>query len=192
SAFRMDPDVPLVVAEVNPEDMRDMPKGIASCPNCTTMIPVTALAPLHRAARIDRMVVSTYQSVSGAGQVGLHELDAQWTKLDGRADDLRYFARQSEFLVQGEVWSKPIAGNVIPLAGSVKEAGYTSEEWKLVRETRKILHDDSIAVTATCVRVPVFVGHAMAANLEFARPVSKAEAVELLSSAPGVVLVDDG
>ena len=88
SAFRMDPDVPLVVAEVNPEDMRNMPKGIASCPNCTTMIPVTALAPLHRAARIDRMVVSTYQSVSGAGQVGLHELDAQWTKLDGRSEEL--------------------------------------------------------------------------------------------------------
>jgi aspartate-semialdehyde dehydrogenase len=95
-------------------------------------------------------------------------------------------------LPAGQVWSKPIAGNVIPLAGSVKEAGYTSEEWKLVKETRKILHDDSIAVTATCVRVPVFVGHAMAANLEFGRPVSKAEAVELLSGAPGVILVDDG
>ena len=84
AAFRMDPDIPLVIAEVNPEDLRSLPKGIASCPNCTTMIPVTALAPLHRAARIDRMVVSTYQSVSGAGQVGMHELDAQWTKLAGR------------------------------------------------------------------------------------------------------------
>src|SRR6476646_1728864 len=88
SAFRMDPDVPLVVAEVNPDDMRNMPKGIASCPNCTTMIPVTALAPLHRAARIDRMIVSSYQSVSGAGQVGMHEIDAQWTKLAGRGDEL--------------------------------------------------------------------------------------------------------
>ena len=123
AAFRMDPDVPLVIAEVNPEDMRTLPKGIASCPNCTTMIPVTALAPLHRAARIDRMVVSTYQSVSGAGQVGLHELDAQWTKLAGRADELRRAGTLDAPLVEGEVWSKPIAGNVIPLAGSVKEAG---------------------------------------------------------------------
>src|SRR6202142_4687240 len=88
AAFRMDPDVPLVIAEVNPDDLRSLPKGIASCPNCTTMIPVTAFAPLHRAARMDRLVVSTYQSVSGAGQVGMHELDAQWTKLSGRAEEL--------------------------------------------------------------------------------------------------------
>jgi aspartate-semialdehyde dehydrogenase len=192
SAFRMDPDVPLVVAEVNPEDMERMPKGIASCPNCTTMIPITALAPLHSAARIDRMVVSTYQSVSGAGQVGLHELDAQWTKLDGRSEDLRRSGAQPGFLVQGEVWSKPIAGNVIPLAGSVKEEGYTSEEWKMVRESRKILHDDEIRCTVTCVRVPVYVGHAVCANVRFHRPMSKAEAVELLGAAPGVTLVDDG
>jgi aspartate-semialdehyde dehydrogenase len=192
SAFRMDPDVPLVVAEVNPEDMQHMPKGIASCPNCTTMIPITALAPLHRAARIDRMVVSTYQSVSGAGQVGLHELDAQWTKLDGRSEDLRRAGAYPGFLVQGEVWSKPIAGNVIPLAGSVKEEGYTSEEWKMVREARKILHDDDIRCTVTCVRVPVYVGHAVCANVRFHRPMSKAEAVDLLHAAPGVLLVDDG
>ena len=89
AAFRMDPDVPLVVAEVNPDDLRTLPKGIASCPNCTTMVPVTALAPLHRAAGIDRMVVSTYQSVSGAGQAGMHELDEQWTKLAGRTEELR-------------------------------------------------------------------------------------------------------
>ena len=192
AAFRMDPDVPLVVAEVNPNDMQVMPKGIASCPNCTTMVPVTALAPLHRAARIDRMVVSTYQSVSGAGQAGLHELDAQWTKLDGRAADL---ARAGSFdapLVEGEVWSKPIAGNVIPLAGSVKEAGYTSEEWKMVLESRKILHDPDINCTVTCVRVPVYVGHAVSANVRFHRPMSKAAAVELLRDAPGVRLVDNG
>jgi aspartate-semialdehyde dehydrogenase len=188
----MDPDVPLVVAEVNPEDMQHMPKGIASCPNCTTMIPITALAPLHRAARIDRMVVSTYQSVSGAGQVGLHELDAQWTKLDGRSDDLRRAGAHPGFLVQGEVWAKPIAGNVIPLAGSVKEEGYTSEEWKMVRESRKILHDDDIRCTVTCVRVPVYVGHAVCANVRFHRPMGKAEAVELLAAASGVLVVDDG
>jgi aspartate-semialdehyde dehydrogenase len=192
AAFRMDPDVPLVVAEVNPDDMRNMPKGIASCPNCTTMIPVTALAPLHRAARIDRMVVSTYQSVSGAGQVGLHELDAQWTKLDGRVEELRRAGTLGAPVVEGEVWAKPIAGNVIPLAGSVKEQGYTSEEWKMVRETRKILHDDDIRCTVTCVRVPVYVGHAVSANVKFHRPVSKAEAVELFRDAPGVRLVDEG
>jgi aspartate-semialdehyde dehydrogenase len=192
AAFRTDPDVPLVVAEVNPDDLASLPKGIASCPNCTTMVLVTALAPLHRAATIDRMVVSTYQSVSGAGQAGIHELDAQWSKLDGRADEMRRAGTFAEPMADGEVWTKPIAGNVIPLAGSVKEAGYTSEEWKLVRETRKILHDDSIRVSATCVRVPVYVGHAMSANITFDRPVSRDEAAALLQEAAGVTLVDDG
>jgi len=192
AAFRMDPDVPLVIAEVNADDMRDMPKGIASCPNCTTMIPVTALAPLHRAARIDRLVVSSYQSVSGAGQVGMHELDAQWAKLDGRSADLARAGTFAAPLVEGDVWPKPIAGNVIPLAGSVKEEGYTSEEWKMVRETRKILHDDDIRCAVTCVRVPVYVGHAVSVNVRFHRPMTPAEAVEALRSAPGVSLVDDG
>jgi aspartate-semialdehyde dehydrogenase len=191
AAFRMDPDVPLVVAEVNPGDLAHLPKGIASCPNCTTMVLVTALAPLHRAAGLRRMVVSTYQSVSGAGQSGLRELDGQWTKYAGQTEQL-HRAGAGEPLEPGEVWSKPIAGNVIPLAGSVKEAGYTSEEWKLVHETRKILHDETISVTATCVRVPVFVGHAMTANLEFSRPVSAGEAAALLAGAPGVTLVDGG
>ncbi|MFN8034617.1 MAG: aspartate-semialdehyde dehydrogenase [Acidimicrobiia bacterium] len=192
AAFRMDPDVPLVIAEVNPDDLHDLPKGIASCPNCTTMVLLTALAPLHRAAGIERLVVSTYQSVSGAGHVGIEELDAQWTKGAGRSEQLRRAATTVGMLEAGEVWPRPIAGNVIPLAGSVKEAGYTSEEWKLVRETRKILHADGIRATATCVRVPVFVGHAMTANVAFRRAVTKAEAVALLASAPGVILVDDG
>jgi len=192
AAFRMDPDIPLVIAEVNPEDLRSLPKGIASCPNCTTMIPVTALAPLHRAARIDRLVVSSYQSVSGAGQVGMHELDAQWTKLAGRGAELQRAGTLDAPIVDGEVWPKPIAGNVIPLAGSVKEEGYTSEEWKMIHETRKILHDDAIKCTVTCVRVPVYVGHAVSANVRFHRPVSKAEVVELLRDAPGVRLVDNG
>jgi aspartate-semialdehyde dehydrogenase len=191
AAYRMEPDVPLVVAEVNPDDLAHLPRGIASCPNCTTMVLVTALAPLHRAAGLRRLVVSTYQSVSGAGQPGLRELDEQWIKYAGQSERLRR-AGATGALEPGEVWAKPIAGNVIPLAGSVKEGGYTSEEWKLVRETRKILHDDTIAVTATCVRVPVFVGHAMTANLEFSRPVSREEAVERLSGAPGVVLADGG
>jgi aspartate-semialdehyde dehydrogenase len=192
AAFRMDDDVPLVVAEVNPDDLRSLPKGIASCPNCTTMVLVTALAPLQRAAGIDRMVVSTYQSVSGAGQPGMHELDGQWAKYDGQSERLRRAGALGDVLEPGEVWSKPIAGNVIPLAGSRKEAGYTSEEWKLVRESRKILHDDAMRVTATCVRVPVYVGHAMTANLQFHRPVPRDEAVELLRDAPGVTLVDGG
>jgi aspartate-semialdehyde dehydrogenase len=192
SAFRMDPDVPLVVAEVNPDDLRSIPKGITSCPNCTTMVLLMAIAPLHRAARLDRIVVSTYQSVSGAGKVGIEELDAHWSKLDGRSEELRRAGTFDGPLVEGHVWDKTIAGNVIPLAGSIKEAGYTSEEWKLVRETHKILHDDEIRISATCVRVPVYVGHAHSANLQFRRPMERAEAVELLRDAPGVTLVDDG
>ena len=165
AAFRTDPDVPLVVSEVNPDDARDLPKGIVSCPNCTTMVLVTALAPLHRAAGIERMVVSTYQSVSGAGQPGMHELDEQWTKGAGQMDRYARAATLPDTLAPGEVWDRPIAGNVIPLAGSVKEAGYTSEEWKLVHESRKILHAPELRATATCVRVPVYVGHAMTANV---------------------------
>jgi aspartate-semialdehyde dehydrogenase len=192
AAFRMEPDVPLVVAEVNPEDLAVLPRGIASCPNCTTMVLVTALAPLQQAAGIERMVVSTYQSVSGAGAPGITELDAQWTKFAGSAEALRRAATIDGLIAPGEVWPKPIAGNVIPLAGSVKEAGYTSEEWKLVHESRKILHAPEMAVTATCVRVPVYVGHAMTANVEFRGPMDRARAVELLRDAPGVRLVDDG
>src|SRR3954452_13298043 len=115
------------------------------------MIPNTTLAPLHRAARIDRMIVSTYQSVSGAGQVGLHELDAQWTKLDGRVADLSRAGTFERPLGEGEGGNKPIAGNVIPLAGSVKEQGYTSEEWKMVLEPRKTLHAPQIKAPVTCV-----------------------------------------
>ena len=192
AAFRMEPDVPLVVAEVNPEDLAVLPRGIAACPNCTTMVLVTALAPLHRAAGIDRMVVSTYQSVSGAGAPGIAELDAQWNKFAGDSESLRRAATVDGLISAGDVWSKPIAGNVIPLAGSVKEAGYTSEEWKLVYESRKILHDDSMRITATCVRVPVYVGHAMTANVQFRDSMTRERAVDLFESASGVVLVDHG
>ncbi len=192
AAFRMDPDVPLVVTEINPDDLRDMPKGIASCPNCTTAVPLTAIAPLHRAAGLERMVVSTYQSVSGAGQSGLRELDEQWTKGDGRSDVLQRAGAIDGAITPGEVWDRPIAGNVIPRAGSLGEQGYTSEEWKMLYESRKILHAADLLATVTCVRVPVYVGHAVSANLRFARPVTKAEAVELLTDAPGVRLVDGG
>ncbi len=187
----MEPDVPLVIAEVNPDDLRDMPRGIVSSPNCTTTVPLVALAPLHRAAGIRRMVVSSYQSVSGAGHPGVHELDEQWTKGAGQAE--RFLtAGAGGPLEPGAVWSKPIAGNVIPLAGSVKDGGYTSEEWKMVRETRKILHAPEIQVSCTCVRVPVYVGHGVSVNVQFDRPLSRDDAVELLAAAPGVELVDGG
>jgi aspartate-semialdehyde dehydrogenase len=192
AAFRMDPDVPLVVPEINPTDLESMPKGIASCPNCTTMVLVLALAPLHRAAPIERVVTSTYQSVSGAGQAGLHELDEQWTKGDGQADVLRRAGALEGVIAPGDVWDRPIAGNVIPLAGSLREQGYTSEEWKLLYESRKILHAEQLTVSMTCVRVPVYVGHAHAANVRFSRPMTKDEAITLLSDAPGVQLVDGG
>jgi aspartate-semialdehyde dehydrogenase len=192
AAFRMEPDVPLVVAEINPGDLRSMPRGIASCPNCTTMVLVTGLAPLHGAAGIERLVVSTYQSVSGHGVAGMRELDEQWTKGAGQAERLRRAGALDGGVEPGEVWDRPIAGNVIPLAGSARDAGYTSEEWKLVHESRKILHAPDLAVSATCVRVPVYVGHAMSANVRFRRPVSRGEAVALLSGAPGVRLVEDG
>jgi aspartate-semialdehyde dehydrogenase len=191
AAFRMDDDVPLVVAEVNPEDLGHMPRGIVSCPNCTTMVPITALAPLHRRAGIERMVVATYQSVSGAGIAGVHELDEQWTKGAGQSDRLRR-AGALDAVEPGEVWDRPIAGNVIPLAGSVREAGYTSEEWKFLRESRKILHAPELRASVTCVRVPVYVGHAVSVNVQFARELPRAEALELLAHAPGVRLVDDG
>jgi aspartate-semialdehyde dehydrogenase len=192
AAFRMEPDVPLVVAEINPEDLGAMPRGIASSPNCTTIVLVTGLAPLHRAAGIERLVVSTYQSVSGHGVAGMRELDEQWTKGAGQAERLRRAGALDGVVEAGELWDRPIAGNVIPLAGSVRDAGYTSEEWKLVDESRKILHAPDLAVSATCVRVPVYVGHAMSANVRFRRPVSRDEAVALLSCAPGVRLVEDG
>ncbi len=192
AAFRMDPDVPLVVAEVNPEDLAELPRGIASCPNCTTMVLVAALAPLRRVVDITRLVVSTYQSVSGAGAAGITELETQWTKLTGQTESLRRAATVDGLIAPGDVWPRPIAGNVIPLAGSVREQGYTSEEWKLVYESRKILHAPDLAVSATCVRVPVFVGHAMTANVAFAGPMDAARAAELLAAAPGVVLVDGG
>jgi aspartate-semialdehyde dehydrogenase len=192
AAFRMDPEIPLVVAEVNPDDMGSMPKGIASCPNCTTMVLVTALAPLHRAVPIDRLVVSTYQSVSGAGVAGIEELEGQWAKFDGAAEQLRRAATVDGLLAPGDVWPKPIAGNVIPVAGSLREQGYTSEEWKLVHESRKILHASEMRVSATCVRVPVYVGHAMSANVKFRGSLDRDRAVDLLAAAPGVAVEGDG
>ncbi|MEX2257051.1 MAG: aspartate-semialdehyde dehydrogenase [Acidimicrobiia bacterium] len=192
AAFRMDPEVPLVIAEVNPEDLHDLPRGIVSCPNCTTMVLVTALAPLHRAAHIERLVVSTYQSVSGAGTPGIRELAEQWTKGAGEEDVLRRAGATPGAIEPGEQWDRPIAGNVIPLAGSRQEGGSTSEELKLLRESQKILHAPDLRVSGTCVRVPVYVGHAMTANIQLRDPLSRADAAAILDGAPGVRLVDGG
>ncbi len=178
SYFRMDKDIPLVVPEVNPQALKDYRKrNIIANPNCSTMQMVVALKPLHDAAKIKRIVVSTYQSVSGSGKEAMDELYDQ-TKALFIHDHLE----PSKF-------TKRIAFNVIPHIDVFMEDGSTKEEWKMVQETKKIL-DPGIDVTATCVRVPVFVGHSEAVNIEFEQHLEVDEACELLSEAPGVVLYD--
>ena len=180
SAFRMEPDVPLVVPEVNPETAGERPRGIIANPNCSTIQVVVALAPIHRAARVVRLVASTYQSVSGAGAGAIRELEeTSRAILDG------------ETPAAGPRFPRVIGFDCLPHIDSFESDGYTREERKMVNETRKILGDDRIAITATCVRVPVAVGHAVAANVETARPLSPDEARNLLSTAPGVEVVDD-
>src|SRR5690348_8163045 len=178
SQFRMDPDVPLVVPEVNPQAIAQYKKrGIIANPNCSTMQMLVALKPLHDLARIRRIVVATYQSVSGAGREAMDELFGQTRGIYVNDPPKK------------EHFTKQIAFNVIPHIDVFMEDGSTKEEWKMVAETRKIL-DPDIAVTATCVRVPVFIGHAEAINVEFERPISEAEAREALRAAPGVSVVD--
>ena len=179
SAFRYDDDVPLVVSEVNPEAAKDRPRGIIANPNCSTMQMVVALAPIHRAVGIDRLNIATYQSVSGTGRRALEELGKQTAGL------LNFKP------VEPEVYPVQIAFNVIPHGGEFTDNGYTTEEMKLVWETRKILGDDSIRVNATVVRVPVFYGHSEAVNVETRDKLSAADARKLLESAPGVEVVDE-
>jgi aspartate-semialdehyde dehydrogenase len=180
SKFRMEPDVPLVVPEVNPGAIAGYGKrGIIANPNCSTIQMVVALKPLHDLARIRRVVVSTYQSVSGAGKEAMDELFSQT-----RGIYVNEPAHQHR-----HKFTKQIAFNVIPHIDSFMDDGSTKEEWKMAVETRKIL-DPSIQVTATCVRVPVFVGHAEAVNIEFETPLGEDEAREALRAAPGVVVVD--
>jgi aspartate-semialdehyde dehydrogenase len=179
SAFRMDDDVPLVVAEVNPEAARQRPRGIIANPNCSTMQMLVALAPIHRKAGIERLNIATYQSVSGTGQRALEELGRQTAGL------LNFQT------VEPEVYPVQIAFNVIPHGGDFTDNGYTSEEMKLVFETRKILGDDAIRVNATVVRVPVFYGHSEAVNVETRDKLGAAEARALLMQAPGVEVVDE-
>jgi aspartate-semialdehyde dehydrogenase len=178
SAWRYDPDVPLIVPEVNAEAVRGFTKkNIIANPNCSTAQLVVALKPLHDHARIKRVVVSTYQSVSGAGKEGMDELDRQTKGL---------YSLQP---VAEKKFTKRIAFNVIPHIDVFMEDGYTKEEWKMMVETKKIL-DPSIKLTATCVRVPVFIGHSEAVNVEFERPITAEEAQQILRSAPGVMVID--
>jgi aspartate-semialdehyde dehydrogenase len=178
SAWRMDPDVPLVVPEVNPDALNGFAKkNIIANPNCSTAQLVVALKPLHDHARILRVVVATYQSVSGAGKDGMDELDRQTKSL---------YSLQP---MQQKKFPKRIAFNIIPQIDVFMEDGYTKEEWKMMVETKKIL-DPKIKMTATCVRVPVFIGHSEAVTIEFANPISADEARELLRFAPGCRVID--
>ena len=191
SAWRMDPEVPLVVSEVNPEDAIRPPKGIIANPNCTTMAAMPVLAPLHRAAGLRRLVVATYQAVSGSGGAGVAELDGQVRAVADRAAGLAFSGSAVEFPAPSK-YVKPIAFNVLPLAGSIVDdgSGETDEEQKLRNESRKILHLPELLVSGTCVRVPVFTGHSLAVHAEFAEDLSPEQAVELLAGAPGVALLD--
>ena len=191
SAFRMDPEVPLVVAEVNPQDVRNAPKKIIANPNCTTMAAMPVLMPLHREAGLVRLVASTYQAVSGAGLVGVDELDAQVKAVMNGARELTYDGRAVAY-PDPKKFVAPIAFNVLPFAGSLVDDGEfeTDEEIKLRNESRKILGIPDLRVSGTCVRVPVFTGHSLSINAEFARDITVARAKELLAGAPGVSLVD--
>jgi aspartate-semialdehyde dehydrogenase len=191
SAWRMDPDVPLVVSEVNPEDALRPPKGIIANPNCTTMAAMPVLAPLHAAAGLVRLRVSTYQAVSGSGGAGVAELDEQVRAVTDRASGLAFSGTAVDFPAPKK-YVKPIAYNVLPLAGSIVAdgSGETDEEQKLRNESRKILHIPDLLVSGTCVRVPVFTGHSLAIHAEFAEDLSPEQATALLSEAAGVALMD--
>jgi aspartate-semialdehyde dehydrogenase len=189
SAWRGDPEVPLVVAEVNPDALGAIPKGIVANPNCTTMAAMPALKPLHDLAGLEAVVASTYQAVSGAGIAGVRELERQIAEAgaDGAA-----LARDGAAIAFSapQKWSHPIAFNVNPMNYVLGEDGYTEEEAKLREESRKILGLPDLAVSGTCVRVPVFTGHALSINARFARPIAVDGALAALRAAPGVVVTD--
>ena len=178
SAFRMDSRVPLVVPEINPEDIKKH-NGIIANPNCSTIQMVMALYPLHRVNPIKRIVVTTFQAVSGTGSAAVGELTTQAKQVfNGQATVPHVYPHQ-------------IAFNVLPEIDVFLDNAYTKEEWKMVEETRRIMHADDIAISATCARVPVFIGHSEAINVEFSRPMSPDEARRILTQAPGVKLLDD-
>ncbi|MPY64764.1 aspartate-semialdehyde dehydrogenase [Streptomyces spongiae] len=191
SAWRRDPDVPLVVSEVNPHAITDRPKGIIANPNCTTMAAMPVLKPLHEEAGLQALVVATYQAVSGSGLAGVAELHGQAQKVIADADKLTHDGEALDF-PEPQVYKRPIAFNVVPLAGSIVDDGLneTDEEQKLRNESRKILEIPALKVSGTCVRVPVFSGHSLQVNARFARPITVERATELLAGAPGVALSD--
>ena len=180
SAWRMDPDVPLVVPEVNADQLQRIPKGIVANPNCSTIQMVVALKPLHDLARIRRVVVSTYQASSGKGAKAVYELDAQIEAIGA-----------GKSVPPVKTHAAQLAGNVIPHDWKLGDDGYSEEEWKMIKETRKIMGDESILVSPTTARVPVRVGHAESVNLEFVNPITVEQARDALRRAPGIVLLDD-
>ncbi len=192
SAWRKDPDVPLVVSEVNFErDAGNRPKGIIANPNCTTMAAMPVLKPLHDEAGLVRMIASTYQAVSGSGLAGVEELYGQVSAVGADSRELVHDGRAVDFPAPDK-YVAPIAFNVLPLAGSLVDdgSGETDEDQKLRNESRKILGIPELAVSGTCVRVPVYTGHSLSMNVEFSQPLSVARATEILSAAPGVTMVD--
>ncbi|MFN3866741.1 MAG: aspartate-semialdehyde dehydrogenase [Demequina sp.] len=189
SAWRMDPEVPLVVSEVNPEALDTIPKGIVANPNCTTMAAMPTLKALHAEAGLVRLIVSTYQAVSGSGIAGVEELGSQVRAVADGADALARDGRSVDFPAPS-VYTDTIAFNVLPLAGGLLDDGSneTVEERKLLDESRKILGLPDLRVSGTCVRVPVYAGHSLSVNAEFASPLSPERAYEILADAPGVVV----
>lgn len=191
SAWRRDPQVPLVVSEVNPDALADRPRGIIANPNCTTMAAMPALKALHDAAGLVRLMISTYQAVSGSGVKGVRELATQVRAVEPELEKLALDGRAVSF-PQPEAYVKPIAFNALPMAGSLVEdgSGETDEEQKLRHESRKILGLPDLLVSGTCVRIPVVSGHALSIHAEFTRPIGPREARDLLDAAPGVTLMD--
>ena len=191
SAWRMDPDVPLIVSEVNPGEINNARKRIIANPNCTTMAAMPVLKPLHDEAGLVRLIASTYQAVSGSGLSGVDELDKQAREVVDRARELTHDGSAVVFPAPSK-FVKPIAFNVLPYAGKYVDDGLfeTDEEQKLRNESRKILDIPDLLVSGTCVRVPVYTGHSLSINAEFERPISVARAVEILGDAPGVALSD--
>lgn len=189
SAWRSDPEVPLVVAEVNAHALAAIPKGIVANPNCTTMVAMPVLQPLHRAAGLKRLVASTYQAVSGAGVAGIRELETQVRAVPDGGTALAFDGAAAQFPAP-QKWAVPIAFNAVPLNYRLLEDGYTEEEIKLRDESRKILGIPGLPVSGTCVRVPVHTGHSLSINAEFERDLPVGEALALLAAAPGVVLAD--
>jgi len=187
SAWRSDPEVPLVVSEVNPDALATIPKGIVANPNCTTMAAMPVLKPLHARAGLKRLTVSTYQAVSGGGMEGIDVLARQIEAVGDASRELA-FVGDAEFVPAAEKWAVPITNNVVPLNYVLGEDGYTEEELKLRDETRRILDIPGLPVSGTCVRVPVFTGHSLSINAEFERPIDAATALDLLGKAPGVVV----